>query len=82
MNAAVPSPTWLTVRDVRGRFRISKTTLWTWVAKGLLPRPSHLRQRAVWSPEEIAAAEARLVQPPPPTRVDALRAPRSDGGAR
>ncbi len=59
------APAWLTVADLKARFRVrSDTTIWNWVAKGLLPQPHHLRQRAVWRPDEIAAAEARLVQPP------------------
>lgn len=57
--------TWLTVADVKVRFRVrSASTIWAWVSKGLLPKPHHLRQRAVWRAADIDAAEARLVQPP------------------
>ena len=62
--AAVPSNRLLIAREVCERFRISKTTLWDWVNAGLLPRPHHLRQRAVWRLGDIDAAEARLLMPP------------------
>jgi predicted DNA-binding transcriptional regulator AlpA len=55
---------WLRTHEVRARFRIGKTTLWDWVAKGLLPKPHHIGRIAVWPVESIERAEARLVQPP------------------
>jgi predicted DNA-binding transcriptional regulator AlpA len=62
---SVPAERWLTVPDLKVRFRVrSASTIWNWVAKGLLPKPHHIRQRAVWRPEEITAAEEQLVQPP------------------
>lgn len=56
---------WLTVADLKVRFRRrSASTIWSWVQQGLLPKPHHIRQKAVWRSDEIAAAEARLIQPP------------------
>ncbi len=64
----MPSPfthTWLTVADVKARFRVrSASTIWAWVSKGLLPKPHHIRQRAVWRPDQIAAADEQLIQAP------------------
>ena len=57
---------WITAREVASRFRISRTTVWAWVAKGLLPQPHHLRNRAVWRSADIEAAETRLIAPPSP----------------
>lgn len=42
----------------------SKSTIWDWVARGLLPQPGHLLQRAVWKRRDIDAAKARLIRPP------------------
>jgi predicted DNA-binding transcriptional regulator AlpA len=61
---ADPKNRWLTAREVCARFRISKTTLWSWVSAHLIPEPHHLRQRALWREADIAAAEERLITPP------------------
>lgn len=58
------APRWVIVRDLCARFRVSKTTIWDWVAQGKLPKPYHLGEKAVWRPADIDAAEARLLRPP------------------
>ena len=65
--ADCPGNELVTVLELKQELKLkSNTTVWDWVKKGLLPRPHHLRQRAVWKRREIDAAKSRLITPPPP----------------
>jgi len=52
-------------RQVRAEFGdISNSTLWSWVKRGLLPQPHHIRQRAFWKRSELVVARSRILTPP------------------
>jgi len=56
---------YFTMKDLKERYKLrSSTTIWDWVKKGLLPQPYHLRQRALWSDVQVAAADRKLITPP------------------
>jgi predicted DNA-binding transcriptional regulator AlpA len=70
-----PGDELITVPELKRELKLkSSTTVWDWVKKGLLPRPHHLRQRAVWKRRDIEAAKSRLLTPPPPRAEEAGRA--------
>lgn len=55
----------VTVPELKRELKLkSNTTVWDWVKKGLLPRPHHLRQRAVWRRCDVEAAKGILITPP------------------
>ncbi len=63
--ATNPRDELVTVSDLKRELKIrSSTTVWQWVKDGLLPRPHHLRQRAVWLRGEIDDAKGKLITPP------------------
>lgn len=63
--ATNPGDELVTVPELKRELKLrSSTTIWAWVAQGLLPQPHHLRQRAVWRRAEIDAAKRRLLTPP------------------
>lgn len=60
-----PGDELVTVPELKRELKLkSSTTVWNWVARGYLPPPHHLLQRAVWKRSEIEAAKKRLIQPP------------------
>jgi predicted DNA-binding transcriptional regulator AlpA len=59
----------VTVPELKRELKLkSSTTIWNWVKRGLLPAPSHLNQRAIWTRRDIDAAKARLITPPASAR--------------
>lgn len=48
-------------KDLCDRLRVSRSSLYTMIAKGDLPRPSKLGRSSVWRIEDVAAALDRLL---------------------
>jgi predicted DNA-binding transcriptional regulator AlpA len=63
--AVNPKDEWVTLAELKRELKFkSSTTGWAWVRAGLLPRPHHILQRAVWKRSEIEVAKTHLIKPP------------------
>jgi predicted DNA-binding transcriptional regulator AlpA len=59
-ETAMPADQYFTARDLCGRLKINRVTLWRWVRDGRVPAPVKFGRRLRWIAAEISNFERGL----------------------